>query len=340
MKTSSVKEFVLEPGTVNHTLTSSGTPIEFFNLIFSPTQREEIMKWTNIRAQNKIDNAKRGIQKRKKWFNMKLSEFNGFIGTLYIMGIVRFPCYRMYWSANSRIFTNQGVRDLFTFQRFQDIFSSLCFYSSDSYNANDKLYKIRPVITSMLSNSQTHYIPKKVLAVDESMISFSGRHKLIQFMPLKPIKVGFKAFLLCETESSYVISWKLYTNSNTASDFGKTYDTVRSLVDGIEGEGYILYMDRYYISPQLLLTLKELDIGACSTIKLNRLHLSKTISEQISALKEDDIKYFVDPQDLLLSCWFDHKKVLLMLSNFHNIEEVIVNRRVPKKRKRNSTLRT
>ena len=32
-------------------------------------------------------------------------------------------------------------------------------------------------------------------------------------MPLKPIKYGLKAFLLCESETGFVLGWQLYTGN-------------------------------------------------------------------------------------------------------------------------------
>ena len=58
-------------------------------------------------------------------------------------------------------------------------------------SSNDKLFKIRPIITyfndifSKLYNSAT-------LSIDEAMVLYKGRSSFKQFMKLKPIRFGFK----------------------------------------------------------------------------------------------------------------------------------------------------
>jgi len=102
-------------------------------------------------------------------------------------------------------------------------------------------------MNNIIFSAQCHYIPKQELSIDEAMIPFNGRHKLVQFMPLKPIRYGFKAFLLCEATSGYVLNWSLYTNNFKKDDtFGVAYRIMRSLCEGYEGEGHIIFTDRYY----------------------------------------------------------------------------------------------
>ena len=108
--------------------------------------------------------------------------------------------------------------------------------------------------------------------------------------------------------------------------YGATYRTVMRLVDGLEGDYYRIYMDRFYTSPQLLADLKELKIAACGTIMANRLFLSQENISMIQNLISKEMKYFRSPSSLTLCCWKDNKTVLI-LSNFHNPEEIEKERR-------------
>lgn len=40
----------------------------------------------------------------------------------------------------------------------------------------DKLYKLRPFINILLSNFQKTYNPHQIVAIDESMVKFTGRN--------------------------------------------------------------------------------------------------------------------------------------------------------------------
>ncbi|CAI6356801.1 unnamed protein product [Macrosiphum euphorbiae] len=62
----------------------------------------------------------------------------------------------------------------------------------------DKLYKVRPFLNLVLKNSQAVYNPNRIVAIDESMIKFKGRHSSKQYMPKKPIKRGYKVWALAD----------------------------------------------------------------------------------------------------------------------------------------------
>lgn len=321
-------------GPQNCPFTHYSKPIDFFHLIFTKELLNDILSWTNARATERIDNEKRRKNKMKLWFNMEEKELKAFLGVLLTMGIVRMPGIHCYWETNSRLFSSYGVTDLFSKRRFIDIFSSLCLRDPflNNNNPNDKLFKIFPFVVSIISQSQYHYIPERDLTIDESMVPFSGRHKLVQFMPLKPIRYGFKAFLLCEAASGYVLRWKLYTGELKDPNYGSTYRIVREMCEQIEGEGHILYMDRYYSGLQIVTDLKRLGIGACGTLQINRAQLTESLKKQIESLKDRETLYLKSENGLLLSCWKD-SRIVVVISNFHGVEQSLVTRNLRKKDK-------
>jgi hypothetical protein len=48
----------------------------------------------------------------------------------------------------------------------------------------------------MNSRLKEVYIPSSVMAVDESMVQFNGRFSMKQYMPMKPVKRGYKVWCL------------------------------------------------------------------------------------------------------------------------------------------------
>ncbi len=86
------------------------------------------------------------------------------------------------------------------------------FYLINTYlklgnpDPNDKLARIREI-----SNQIELFSRRKNLSIDESMIAYKGKHSLKQYMPMKPTKWGFKAFLLCEATTGYVLRHKFFT---------------------------------------------------------------------------------------------------------------------------------
>jgi hypothetical protein len=65
----------------------------------------------------------------------------------------------------------------------------------------DKLHKIRPVIEEINATSKIAYSPSSAFAVDECMVKFKGRSSLKQYMPLKPIKHGYKVWCLADSKT-------------------------------------------------------------------------------------------------------------------------------------------
>ena len=91
---------------------------------------------------------------------------------------------------------------------WKQIHSSLHFVDeSKDKDEKDPIYKIRPLVTHIINISQKNYSPKQYLTTNESIIRFSGRSKLKVCMPLKPIKYGFKVYVLCESSSGYMLNW-------------------------------------------------------------------------------------------------------------------------------------
>ena len=324
-----LKDFQSQVGPDNCDLTSESSPLQFFSLIFSEDTVENIIKWTNVRAKSRIDNANRRKQKKAIWRDLYLEEMNTFIGCILAMGIIKLPNFEMYWSKDTRLFTVSGISELISQQRFKDIYSSLCLRDS-TFDTEDKLSKISPIVDAVIFHSQYYYRPEKELSLNEAMIPFNGRSNLKVYMPQKPIKYGLKAYMICEASTGFVINWFLHTGTLKKSESTITHKIVMKLVDGLEGEGHTIYMDRYYTGLPLFRDLKEMNIGACGTIMLNRIRAKESLVENIERLKDREISYFMSSDSLLISIWKDHK-IVIVASNFHKPTEVEKEMRLRKK---------
>ena len=81
----------------------------------------------------------------------------------------------------------------------------------------DKLYKVRPLINSLQHNSQKAYNLHRELSVDEAMVLFKGRSSLKQYMPLKPVKKGYKVWRLCDATNGYAYNFQVYTGATSGA---------------------------------------------------------------------------------------------------------------------------
>ena len=78
---------------------------------------------------------------------------------------------------------------------------------------HDPLYKIRPLLSPLLANFKAAYTLHRELSIDEAMVGFKGRLCFIQYLPQKPTKWGIKAYVLADSATGYVYSWRLYTGN-------------------------------------------------------------------------------------------------------------------------------
>lgn len=289
---------------------------------------------TNRYAGLLYDNEKRRRSRMRIWTDVGPDEMRAFLGVIFLMGIVKKPGIHNYWSTKWMTST-PGISELFSRERFLMIYRVFDFRDAKiplSESAKDPLFRIRPLLQTTLTYFRAKYNPKRELTIDECMIAFTGRHRLKQFMPLKPTRYGFKAYLLCEAQSGYVLNWELYTGKDT-EEGSALQNTVMRLVEGYEGEEHFIYMDRFYSHPTIFTNLhSKKHIRCCGTVLTNRLGLTETQNTLIKEMKDNEILYFQSNDDLLLVCWKD-SKIVTVLTNIHGTGLTEVNRRIKKKKR-------
>ena len=105
---------------------------------------------------------------------------------------------------------------------------------------------------------------------------------------------------------------------------GLTYAVVMKLVEGLEHKGHHLYCDNYYSSPALFNDLRQLGIGACGTVRLNRRGLPEKITSK-SAMTKGDVRSKTE-KGLHSMKWMD-KQAVSMISTIHDSSMVSSQRR-------------
>ena len=68
-----------------------------------------------------------------------------------------------------------------------------------------------------------------------------------------------------------------------------THNTVMKLVEYIHNKGHHLYMDNFYTSPALFISLSHVGIGACGTLRCNRQGIPSSIKDSSTPLTKGDI---------------------------------------------------
>ena len=105
------------------------------------------------------------------------------------MGISQLPSYKFYWSWEHRC---PRIKDVMPHNRYQELLRYLHFVNKDSINTQDKLAKIRPLI-SMVWDEFVKIEPEEYDSVDEQIIAAKTKYSSNrQYNPKKPKKLGFK----------------------------------------------------------------------------------------------------------------------------------------------------
>ena len=180
-----------------------------------------------------------------------------------MMAIVKLPRQRMYWSQHTRI---PPIADIISVKRFEKIKKYIHFCDNNkalpkTHPEFDKLFKIRPVLESVVSHCRPTAAEEK-LSIDEQIISTKGRSSLKQYLLKKSNKWGMKVCARCGI-SGIIYDFEVYTEKYDKNET----DNCKLLMDGNilhrftrtleKDKNYKVYFDNIVSSINLMLKLKE-----------------------------------------------------------------------------------
>lgn len=298
-------------------------PLDFLSLFLCDDFWNLITNETNRYAQQFLSSQTLKPKSRfHGWYDVTVSEMKAFMSLHLCMGVVEKPSIEDYWAEFWPAFT-PGFGKVMPRNRFEIILSFLHFANNDEYigmgqPGHDRLFKLRPIIDMIIPRFSQAYGPRKELSLDEMTIAFRGRSALKQYNPRKPNKYGFKAFVLSEACTGYVLGWSLYTghDADEASQLGATHLIVRRLMAPYLGKGHEVYMDSYYTTPAIANELADNDTGLCGTVSCNRRGMPRRLRPTELDLRKGDDPVFMRHGRLLACAWHDTKRFTL-LSSLH-----------------------
>ncbi|GBN06184.1 PiggyBac transposable element-derived protein 4 [Araneus ventricosus] len=282
---------------------------EFFNLVVSQTN----LYHTQMKDLHK--NSAKTLQ----WKEVTTNDMKKFLGLLVLMGQTKKTCWRDYWSTDPLveipIFPKTMSR-----MRFEQIFTF--FHLSDNVEnvlSTDRLYKIRPLLDYVISKSQSMYVPKQQLSLDEAMIPWRGRLKFKTYNPAKITKYGILVRMVCESESGYICNFEVYSGVGK-----KLEETILSILQPYFGFNHHMYQDNYYNNVSTASILLENKIRVCGTIRENR-GLPKLLIEKSKNLQRRQMT-FLRKGPILLLTWKD-KRLVRMISTIHDASMITIGNR-------------
>lgn len=290
------------------------SPVDVFLHIFPSTLIEKIAFQTNLYALQKNGGNTRYYTPTSK------KEIQIFLGINILMGLKKLPSYCDYWSSKPELrdsfISGAMTRDRFAWLLGHIHLADNSVMPSRESPSYDKLYKVRLLLDTLTETFSQSYKPSKNQSIDESMIRFKGRSCLKQFMPLKPVKRGYKVWIRAD-ESGYACQFQVYTgkvNDTAEKELGSR--VVKDLTRDLVGKGHHIYFDNFFNSIALQKQLQAELIYACGTVRSNR----KGLPDDIKADKEltrGESDWRISKDGLAFIKWRD-RKCVLFLGNHHN----------------------
>lgn len=268
--------------------------------------------------------------KSKNWKDITVSELKAFLGVNIIMGIHVLPAACNYWSSDP-ILNVHSVSNVMTVSRYKKIVENLhcndnSKFPSKNHPQYDRLYKLRPIITMLNAKCQKCYVPSHTLSVDESMVPFKGRTTLKQYMPLKPVKRGYKIWCLADSATGYITNLQVYTGKTAVSvgnftNFQMCERVVLDLCEPYFSTNRLVAFDNFFTTYKLMKTLRKNGLYSCGTVRGNRKGLPSILSDTKIKLNRGEFTFLVKSCVAAVK-WQDNKAVSL-LSTLHNPKDVV-----------------
>ncbi|XP_068122164.1 piggyBac transposable element-derived protein 4-like [Hyperolius riggenbachi] len=310
--------------------TANLSPIQFMELIITDELLGSIAEQTNLYAQQHIaEKPQSSYARPKNWWPTTVEEIKTFLGLTINMGITKKPDLKRYWS--KRPIQHMGIfSQTMSRTRYLTILRFLHFSDNSQYQTGedpniDPLYKIRPLIDYLSQKFSEVYVPEKNISIDESLVHFTGRLRIKQYIPSKRARYGIKIYKLCESSTGFTCAFRVYEGKDSQLDppgcppyMGTNDKVVWDLIHPLLNKGYNLYLDNYYTSIPLFKHLARENTPACGTIRSNRKGFPQSLVNK--RLKPDESEGLRSEEMLALK--YRGKRDVYMLSTIHTPESI------------------
>ena len=212
------------------------------------------------------------------------------------------------------MFHNTFISSIMSRDRFFEIFYYLHLVNNSLKPKREskdygKIYKVKNFTEILRRNFQKNYNFGRCGTIDESMIKFKGRSSIKQYLPLKPIKRGYKVWCLCDPITGYLFSYQIYLGKEeiNVKEVPLGERVVFDLISGHNFQGKHLYFDKFFISLKLLENLMLQNIEACGIIRPERAGILSDFAKK-NRMQRGDLKSIITSNSIVF-IWMDTKHV-------------------------------
>ncbi|CAK9809239.1 PiggyBac transposable element-derived protein 4 [Anthophora plagiata] len=221
--------------------------------------KSSMLTYTN---QEIINQREKCIDPEKKYMKeATASEFDTFIGLLYIAGLNRSSCQCLkdLWRTDG---TGVDIfRTTMSLQRFYFLQNCVRFddkSTREERKKTDNMAHIRVLFDQFVVCCQKAYIPHEYMTIDEMLLAFRGRCGFRVYIPSKPAKYGIKIQALVDVKSFYTFNLEVYAGKQPTGPYAvsnKAFDVVERLVQPISQSNRYFTFDNWFTSHELMLHL-------------------------------------------------------------------------------------
>ena len=297
-------------------LSKESHPLDFLLVFLNDDVIDLIVKCT----------VRYAVQKGDHTFSLSKEEFLVFIAVFYISGYWPAPRRRMFWE-NADDANIAAISQSIRLRRFEDIFRYLHVCDNDHLDLNDKFAKVRPLL-DLLNEVFLQNAPNETeVSVDESMIPYFGRHQCKQFMKLKPVRFGYKAFVAALL-MGYCTFILLYqgkgSNFGNGPGVGLGESIVVKFCEVLQARydvQFSFFFDNFFTNAKLISTLHERGMFATGTVRENRMAKCPIMKKKELSQKPrgEYVSYTTKEKTIVAVGWNDNGAVYL-LSNETGVE--------------------
>lgn len=248
-----------------------------------------ITEQTNLYARQK---------QSKNWTDTNRNEIKALLGIFMLMSLHPLHEETQYWSTNP-LYHVQLIADVMPLKRYKKLME--CLHVNDNTKAPsreepryDKLFKLRPLIDFLNDRFSKECSLSKSQSIDECMVKFKGRSSLKQYMPMKPVKRGYKIWARADASTGYLYEFEVYSGKTEGVvEVGLGPNVVLRLSEAIKHNGCHVTFDNFFTSVALMRDLYNQGIFSTGTVRTDRVGLPK-ITKKKNSMQKHEYKWRVE----------------------------------------------
>lgn len=308
----------------NTGLYADSSVLQIFEFFYCSDVMEMICAMTNLHHDECLEARKQSNKLKKRsriscWSDVKTEELYIFYALSILMGILKKPKIRMYWSKDPLLKT-----PAFNSHMSRDRYLNISRYLHYSENlSNDKLRKIRDLFETFNEKYKAAFRPGSKVSVDESLLKFKGRLAFRQCNLSKRGRFGIKLYKCCDAKSGYVYNASIYIGhevENESKLIGVSGKVVKKMMGDLSKQGRTIFLDNWYSSPSLFSVLHKEKNNVIGTVRLNRKYMPQTDKKYLKKIPKGQVKTFCS--DTMIAMLWRDKKIVSKLSTCQTAELV------------------